>query len=204
MSRRGQDEDVIRLWESGYALIGYASFSGSVIGTSADAALEQGKKIGAAVVVYYSKYQGTVTGSTTVPTTSTATTYSPSGRAYTTTIYGTSEIPYSMERYEFLAMYFAKTKDFTIGVLVRAPTGEEQQAFGTNKGLVVVAVRRGSSSYDAEVLPGDLILKIDGQTIDGPPMSLRPIFDAAAGREIVLSIRRKSGEITKRVMVRKI
>jgi C-terminal processing protease CtpA/Prc len=84
-----------------------------------------------------------------------------------------------------------------------APSRDEQQAFGTNKGLIVASVRRESSSYDAEVLPGDLLLKIDGQTIDGGPASLRPTFAAAAGGEVTLTIRRKTGEVTKRVVVRR-
>jgi hypothetical protein len=61
-----------------------------------------------------------------------------------------------------LAVYFAKMKDMGLGVSTSEPTRPEQQTFGTNKGIVVRAVRNGSSAYDAEILPGDLILKFDG------------------------------------------
>ena len=58
------------------------------------------------------------------------------------------------------------------------------------------AVRRGSSAYEAEILPGDLILRFDGVFV-AQDQATRRLLDAARGRTVTLTILRPSkGEIT--------
>jgi S1-C subfamily serine protease len=199
MSRAGMMEDRAKLWERGYGVIGYSSFNGP--NAESDGALAQGNKIGAAIAVFYSKFQTTRTGATTTTTPVTSTTVAPSGRTYTTTSYLSQTIPYSVDRYDFFVSYYAKVKDYGLGTFSTDPTPAEQQAFGTNKGIVVRAVRRGSSAYDAEILPGDLLLRWDGQIIPNLEAS-RAMFEASLGGEVSVTILRNSREITKRVMMR--
>lgn len=131
-----------------------------------------------------------------------STTIAPSGAMYTTTSYVPQTSSYSVDRYEFLAVYFARMKAMGFGVSTSERTGPEQQAFGTNKGIVVRAVRRGSSAYDSEILPGDLILKFDGAFV-AQDQATRRLLDAASGRTVTLTILRPSkGEVTKQVAVR--
>lgn len=195
-------QDRYKMWEQGYGVIGTANFNGSSMGTDSSLALDQANKVGAAVVVFYRQYEGTRTGTTTTTMPMTATTVAPSGATYTTTAYVPQTSSYSVDRYDFLAVYFAKMKDIGLGVSTSEPTGQEQQAFGTNKGIVVRAVRKSSTAYNAEILPGDLILKFDGVYVGQDPAT-RQMLDAARGRTVTLTILRPSkGEITKQVLVR--
>lgn len=195
-------QDRWAMWERGYGVIGRAAFNGSGSGTDDSLAVEQANKVGAAVVVLYTEFDRTITGTTTTTTPVTSTTVGPGGALYVTTSYVPQTSSYSIDRYHFLALYFARLKDIGLGVATSAPTRSEQQAFGTNKGMAVRAVRRGSSAHDAEILPGDLILRFDGASVaEDPP--LRELVDAARGRTVTLTILRPSkGQIAKRVLIR--
>lgn len=202
MSAQEIAQDRWKMWEQGFGVIGTAAFNGSTMGTESSLAIDQANKVGAAVVVLYSQYEGTRTGTTTTTMPVSSTTIAPSGAMYTTTTYLPQTSSYSVDRYEFLAVYFARMKDMGFGVSTSEPTGPEQQAFGTNKGIVVRAVRRGSSAYDAEILPGDLILRFDGVFV-AQDQATRRLLDAARGRTVTLTILRPSkGEISKQVAVR--
>lgn len=195
-------QDRWAMWERGYGVIGRAAFNGSRSGTDGSLAVEQANKVGAAVVVLSTEFDRTITGTTTTTTPVTSTTVGPGGLQYVTTSYLPQTSSYSIDRYHFLALYFARLKDIGLGVATSAPTGPEQQAFGTNKGMVVRAVRRGSAAHDAEILPGDLLLRFDGApvTVD-PPLGV--LVDAARGRTVTLTILRPSkGQIAKHVLIR--
>lgn len=123
-------EDGKKMFENGYALVGYSSFwkGGSLDWEDAKI---QAKKVGAEIVFCYSKYKDTVSGVYPLITpdvrTSTTTssgsiygsggygTYSGSG---TTTTYGTNTtfIPYNISRSDYLATYWGKTKPPVLGV----------------------------------------------------------------------------------------
>ncbi len=80
----------------------------------------------------------------------------------TTTTYGTQTtmIPYSASRYEYLATYWAKIKVIFFGVHVRDMNAELRQKNRTNKGVYVYAVIKGSPAFNADIVNGDVLLKI--------------------------------------------
>jgi hypothetical protein len=173
--------DSSRMSEDGYISVGYSSFyaSGDV---TRENLLAQAKKVGAAKVIYYQEYMDTQSGvmPLTLPNTQTTyhsgsvSAYGNGGNAYgsyngSSTTYGTSTsyIPYSRDRFEYGATYWVKMKMPVLGVQVRDPNLEERTAAGTNKGAVVVLSIKGGPAFEADMLPGDLVIKINDNDVVG-------------------------------------
>lgn len=201
--------------ERGFYLIGTSSFvSGSE--ASDQQAMEQGRKVGADLVVIASpRYAGTTTSAMpfTMPTTSTsystgtATAYGPMGsvNAYgsgTTTTYGTSTtmIPITVTRNIYSAAYFVKIK-VRFGVGYSSLTDEERRALGSNKGVRVDYVIEDSPAYRADMLVDDIILAVDGSQISGQ-QSMGEAIDRSAGRSVQVQIIRQGKRMEKTVHVR--
>src|SRR5688572_4162287 len=91
------DEDYLKLFENNYDMIGYSSFNAANV--DPDQALMQGKKVHAEIVLVYTEYTHTKSGTTqlslpnttTSSTTMSGTAYGPAGMAsYSGTAYTTS------------------------------------------------------------------------------------------------------------------
>jgi len=199
-STTDQEHDGRALLENGYLLIGYSSFNAGAVDSKQ--AVRQAKKVGAAIVLVQSQYTNTVTG--TIPYTvqnpsQTVTTYH-SGSVYgsggyggysgtsTTTVpggYTTHQIPYSVNRYEYGATFWAKSKPLSLGVQVNDLTDEMRREIGSNRGVVVNVVVKGSPAFNADIIRGDIITRINDETIADAQ-----IFGATvsryAGQDVVL------------------
>lgn len=194
----------------GYVLIGSSSFT-SGRGESEQAALAQGAKVGADLVViinptYAGSTQGvmplTLPTSQTTYTSGTATAYGSGGSvtAYgsgTSTTYGstTSYIPYTINRYSYGAGYFIK-HHFVLGTLIRPLTDAERQQYQTNAGIYVRAVVDGTPAFTSDVLPGDILMKIDGQPI-GAAADFSETIERFRGRKVEIQIKRGSVDVLK-------
>jgi membrane-associated protease RseP (regulator of RpoE activity) len=203
--------DVRNMYEQGYGPIGASSFVAPP--KNQNGALDRAKKVGAAVVIVGSKYQSTVTGvaPVTTPTTSTAfsngtaSAYGAGGSAFgtysgTTTTYGTQTeyVPYSVDRYDQWAVYFAPLARRGFGALVNPMTDEQRRATGTNRGLQILALRKGSPAYEADILPGDLLLKLGDKDVDDIQVYHAAIA-GAAGRTVDVEIFRDGKRLSKQV-----
>lgn len=205
------EEDVNAMWAQGFGLLGYATFNGPNQGVQG--ALAQGKKVGATRVVVSAQYARTVSGAIplTTPTTTTSYTsgnvsaFGSGGSAFgtyngTTTTQGvrTTYIPYSVDRYDQVATFFAPLARQGMGLLVRAIQPTEAQAIGTNSALFVRAVRQGSPAFKVDILPGDYL-----KAINGVPVSDAQTFQAAiaARGEVRVVVLRHGQERTMTVMV---
>lgn len=181
-SSAGIQNDIREMIRHGYAQIGYSNFNAGSDGGKESQLRVQAQKIGAQVVITGSSYTGTVTGSIpwTTPTTSTsyttgqATAYGRGGpvTAYgsaTTTTYGsqTTMIPYSVNRSDFGAAYFFKSKYHT-GVYTKELSDETRRAMGSNKGVLVDIVVDGSPAFMADIIPGDVIISINDAPVFSP------------------------------------
>lgn len=198
----------------GYVVIGYSSFN-SGRAESEQGALEQGAKVGADVVVVVNPtYTGTVSSviPMTTPTTQTsyssgtATAYGAGGtvNAYgssTTTTYGTNTtyIPMHTNRYDYGALYLVKRR-YTLGTHWRDLTDAERQALQTNKGVYILGVVNGTPAFEADILPGDVILSINGQSASDQ-MGFSKLIDAHRGQTVRLAIFRQGAPITKEVQL---
>lgn len=168
-------QDVKRMFERGYVNIGESSFNAEA--EPKENALAKAKEVGAECVIIYSQYTGTDTGSIPFTTTTPVTTYqsgsvntfSGSYSAFgnyrgtsTTYVPQTTYIPYSIDRYDQNALFFAPMKESCFGVLSEDMTDDQKRMVGSNKGFVVSAVRHDSPADLANLLPGDIVTAVDG------------------------------------------
>ena len=196
----------------GYAVIVYSSFNGGVVQAD-QGALDQGRKVGAdLVVVSNPSYTGT--RSTVIPivtpTTSTsyssgtATAYGSGGTATaygtsTTTTYGTQTdfIPMHVDRFDYLAVYFVKMK-VRLGAFVHDLSPEQRQELQSNHGVAIVSIVNGSPAFEADILVGDVILTMDGKPMAGSA-DYSATLDAKAGRRVDLTLYRHGTIVAKSV-----
>lgn len=194
----------------GYLVIGESSFN-SGESESDEHALTQGQAVGAdLVLIFMPQHTGSVTSSVpiTTPTTNTsyttanASAYGPGGpvSAYgsaTTTTYGSSTtyVPMTVNRSAYGAIYFVKGR-FRIGAFVRSLNDLERQVLQTNQGVVVVTIVNDSPAYRADVLPGDMIIAMDGENVPNHEAFTR-MANERKGRMIKLSLIRQGRAIEK-------
>ncbi len=174
-----------KLFEEGYNVIGYSHFT-SGMGENSDHALAQGKKLGACLVLYGARHSHTSSGAVPIitPTTST-TTHSgsisgagaPIGYSGTSTTYGstTTMMPYSVNVYEYLAVYAVKTRPGPVGVLLEEIPDDVKRRLDSRQGALVTAVRRDGNAYRANIFAGDILLTLNDEPISatGPAPAFR-------------------------------
>lgn len=172
-------ETVLKMFERGFGLVGYSAFNGPI--EKSKKALSKAEEVGATKVVILSEYINTVNGTLSIPSSKhvttyhsgTVSTYGNGGSTYggysgTSTSYvpTTSYIPYSVARYDQTALFFAALKPSCLGIMVSEPSEAEKRMVGTNKVVIVTAVRQGSAAYHADVLSGDLIATTGAKGLD--------------------------------------
>lgn len=213
------EADTLKMVEDGYALIGYSSFIGPKF--NENQAIYQAKQLKASVVVVYSKYFDTKSGirPLVLPDVKTsvssgqATAYgsafgsggyaSGSATAYgtgTTTTYGTKTIytPYSIDRFEQGATYWVKVKRSLFGALVNDLPSELRQKTGSNKGVLVIAVVKGTPAFSADILRGDVIKKVNNtEILDRNHFAVTIL--ANANKKVNITILRDGKEMVKEV-----
>jgi len=206
------DNDVFSMRENGYFLIGHSIFNvGSV---SKNDVVKQGKEIYAETIIVYSEYTGTQTGMVplTLPTTQTYNTNF-SGSSYalgvgtiqhtgtartTTSGMSTTYIPYSVNRSDYLALYFVKLKPTVIGIHENTIPTEVRKEIGTNKGVYVEIVILGSPAFNSDIIIGDVIFKIgDLDTFD--IKSYTKAIREYRGKTVEVSLYRKDKILKKNV-----
>lgn len=153
------DADMLRLLEDGYFPIGRSSW----VGTPEDIkkTTKFAKKIKASVALVNYRYIETVSGGTRIV-------MMPVIGGYGGMIGGAH--PVSFDRYEQTTFFFVKLKPEINGFGFRWDnlTTQQASAVGSGKGIVVRAIVRGSTAFDAGIIKGDIILTIAGQDISTP------------------------------------
>lgn len=174
------EKDIGSLFFKGLGIIGDSVFNGEQ--ESIKGAIKQAKEVGATHIVVAKRYSRTISGTMpiTVPdnnnsySSGNVSVYGSGGYATgtysgTTTTYGTKTtyVPYSVDRYDQLALFFAPLEKKGYGVILSELTNEQKQMIGSNKGVSVWAVREGSPAYKVDIIPGDIIQSINGVSIGG-------------------------------------
>lgn len=209
------DELVDAYSAQGYFVIGHSSFNGGRAAADTDA-IAQGKKVGADLVVISSpRYTGTRSSVIPIVTPTTSTSYTTgsatafgsggSATAYgsaTTTTYGsrTNYVPISTDRYDFLAVYMVKIRA-RVGAVVKNLSDAQKQLMQSNHGVVVTGIMNGSPAFDADLLVGDILLSVDGETI-GDADSYGEILKNHSGQTCKFQIYRNGKVIDKQVSIR--
>lgn len=181
--KRLPDEPLDTIFAKMYALryfpVGSSEWEGPA-GANDSEAIAQAKKIGASLVMWGSNYSHTASGVMPV------TTYNPGGVSTTyhsgtvfsgggsgqysgtSTTYnpGTSStnyVPYSVDRYNYVAIFFARFKPDLLGIKFDfTPPIEYKKQFDTNTGALVLGVVDGWRASKANILPGDIIMSVNG------------------------------------------
>jgi C-terminal processing protease CtpA/Prc len=204
-------KDAQSMLESGYTLLGRAKFRDRKLDESL--AVEQGESVGAWVVLVESKYVSTVTESvpfgqwipdqTTITTEDTLVQHDPRKppvviqKQTVQTVQGeyqTTFVPQNVEYYDYSATFWAKTRRPLIGVLVQSLTDDLKKVLETNKGVVVKVVVRDSPAFNADVLKGDVLMKLAGEEIRSPDQFF-DIVSRNAGKKVVLDLFRNGRDV---------
>ena len=213
---RGNDPEADRktLLQNGYALVGYSHFNAA--SASESQLIAQAKKVRAEMVVTYSAYTNTVSGTIplTMPNTRTSTTtmtgsaYGPSGytsmsgTAYTTsTGTQTTYIPYSTNRYDFAADYWVKLKPFSFGAYFDDLTPEARREIGSNKGVIVTTVVNDSPAFMADIFEGDILRSFNDEEIVNS-VDFGAKISGAAGQRVEVGVLRGAEMLLKQVELR--
>ena len=143
--------DEKNVMRNGYALIGVSHFQGPTQLQSA--LMSQAKKVGADVVLYSCQYLGSK--QTEVPIVQ----YHPA-QTHTTTTKGT------VQRYQYGAEFFRRMPPVIFGVMVLPLPNEIRQQLEKNTGAFVYVVVNDSPAFNADILEGDVILKMNGENVE--------------------------------------
>jgi hypothetical protein len=207
------DADIKRLHQQGYAIIGQSNFEISG-GLDQSALQAQAKKVGGDIVLYRTDYLGSHPGvkpvlqyepgqtyTTTTSGTVNANAYGSGGYAYGTgNYYGTSTtttpgtlytqmVPVTLHRYAHHAIFWRKTKPPVLGILARPLPDDLKATLQRNGGVVVAVVLDNSPAFRANILEGDVMLKIAGEDV-ASPQDYADKMPKYAGQKVDLEILR--------------
>lgn len=173
------EADIGALWTKGFVAIGYTAFDTNNGSTRDGERLA--KKLKARYVIISSQMTATSTIQIPIKTPNNTTSYTNgtvnvlgnNGSAQgnynqTTTTYGsnTTYIPMVSSRYSKMAIFFRELEKQGTGINPRELLPEEVRRFETKRAFVVRFVRDGSPAYMADILPGDVVLKVNDAPAD--------------------------------------
>ena len=212
--------DTSSMLQNGYQIIGESSFWCVDCPITKPMLDEQAKKVGADTVLYFTKYEGSEQGYATVPvyhpgttsyTTSsgnmTANVFGSGGSAFgsgsymgtsTTTTPGTFTsqiVPVTRQRFTDWVSFWRKGKPPVLGVYVNNLTPELRQKFQRNTGAIVLVVINDSPAFRANILPGDILTKIDATEISSGQDFLAKL-PGMAGKKVDVIVLRNDTTLT--------
>jgi serine protease Do len=205
-----------KLGREGYVVIGNASFEANARDYNS-ALREKAKEVQADIVLVNQSFAGTMTGVMPLMTYQpgqSATTYSTgqvhanaygtggyatgtanySGVSTTTTpgTFSTNYVPYSVQRNNYSA-YFLRKQYVVAGWHVAPLSDEQRMALQRNTGFVVNFVMEGSPAFRANILPGDIIIALDGN-IAGSEEEFQKLTRQRANQIVKITILRRGTE----------
>jgi hypothetical protein len=192
--RGGNDEaaDKRALYENDYAPLGASNFTAAAA-ADPQAALRQGQRVKAALVVLYGTVQGTPDGVGLRPLP-----FHPRPAGYTAVgapaadtngARATIGLLPPLPAAQHVATYWAKTPPPILGVLMRALDENEKGRLLRNDGIVIELVANDSPAAAAHLQPGDIVLAIDGKPI--LDLAAMPAFlGSVAGHKVRLDLLR--------------
>jgi len=172
-SARDFETDRRALTEDGYILIGYSSFNATI--ADPRDAISHARRIGAAIVLLESRHASTERGATSY-----ALQNLPGG-------YTIHHVPYSIDRYDFGATFWAKAKSTILGIAATDLSADDRIGLSRNRGAVVDVVIKRSPAFDADIMRGDVITKFNGELLTDAS-ELSEMTRRHAGKEVVLEI----------------
>jgi hypothetical protein len=182
------EADELAMLENGYMLLGASIFAEG--GADARQAVEQGKRVGAAAVIAYGGDFKVFPGRPlpwwpNLPD-------PPSGGEAKGAGIGESMIaapPPAALTAGYAATYWRKVAPTIFGAVLRALDRDEMARWSRRTGAVVEAVRVCTSAQAANILRGDVLVAIEGKSIQDVA-AIDPYLDSIAGRKIHVDLLR--------------
>ena len=169
------ERDMDIMLSKGYVAIGSSAFNGQIAG--ADDVAAQATRVGATIAIVRYNYTNTQTSTVPLFVPTTATSYH-SGLVHgyggsasysgTSTTSGTTVVPMTMHqrRFDQEAIYFGKsTKRPKYGVYLNDLSPETRREIQRNMGALVTIVVEDTPAFLGNVLPGDILIKVDGTDV---------------------------------------
>jgi hypothetical protein len=206
VSRKTTKESVQDMVEEGYSLIGVSSFHGP--DESLDGARKKAEQLHAAVVHVHKEYTNSETANIPITTYNTVTTNSTGtvGGTYysgtsTTTVPETTNYQVTYGMYNYFAAYWVKTKPGIIGAQLLDLSSARREELGRNRGVEVTAVVKAGPAFLADILRGDVIIRL-GESEISDRGSATEALRRYAGSKIDVVVLRKGKELTIPVQLR--
>lgn len=188
--------DADNLYRDGYVLLGVSAFSGPA--QAPNALMTHAKRVGADVVLSSLRYLGSEQTTLALPQYNPGQTYTTTssgvvtgfggtgsyyGNSTTTTpgTFSTQYVPVTIQRFSYEAGFFRKSGPYTLGVRYAALPTELRQQLERNTGVVISVVVNGSPAFNANILEGDVVLKMNNEDISSAT-DFRDKLAAAAGQ----------------------
>jgi hypothetical protein len=202
VSQQNAQATYSELRRHGYIMFAESNFYGPASKTTNDQAIEQARKVGAALLVLGVSYKDTLSGSRTLvlpgaPVTSTVSTTGNYGGTYynansTVTTPGPAQaynIPYSVDRNNFYASYWVlrDPKSYKFGGQVQDLNAESRAKLHRNTGVSVSFVVVGTPAFLANVMENDVITKINGMDVTDRA-SFNKQVEQLSGQEVGLDL----------------
>jgi len=172
---------VNQMFYEGFAIIGTSAWEGPG-NQGNNEAVAQAKKVGACLVFWKANYSHTDQGVMPIMTYTpggTSTTihsgtvysggstgmYSGTSTTYNPGTTSTEYVPYSVNRYNYQAVYFARVANDpqSLMIMTQAPPDSYMRETDSRAGVLVAAVMKDGNAYKANIFPGDIIMTINGQ-----------------------------------------
>ena len=186
-----QTVDFQILLENGYAPLGFSEVESG--GSDPRQAVDQGKQIGAALVVLYGKRFDPAPGVTL-----TALPFhqqSPDASAADEGNEGTiGSLPATSAKGR-VAVFWGKTKPQVLGIGARALHADEKARLRRDTGIVIEGVTQGSPAAAAHIQAGDVVLAIDGKKILDPA-AVPAFLDSVAGKKVRIDLLRNGAPLS--------
>ena len=108
--------------------------------------------------------------------------------------------PYTVSLYNISVFFLTQMKVFSTGLYVAELDNKSRGIIGSNKGVQVTLVVNGSSAYDADVIPGDIITQIGADKLTDYA-SYADASQAYAGQNTVFIINRAGSILKKNIKI---
>jgi PDZ domain len=209
---------------AGYVPIGSADFYANARKVSQSQLVAQAKSVGASLVLIHTSFRDTVSGSVpfTVPNAPIVSTVSTSGTVnsygsggYATGTYSgtgtittpggstTYQMPYQFDRNNYDATFWVKrdTSKIMLGINPGPLTDAQRHELQRNSGIVAAVVVNGTPAFQANILEGDILLKINDEDLIEPATMVAQT-EKYAGQTVTFQILRDGQPKTIRVTLR--
>ena len=206
-------EDAQNWYAKGYVPLGYTAFNGP--SGTLDDVRAQARRVGASIVLVTSDFTGTRTSSGVIPVPTTTTTnhsfnnhstiYGTGGSVQifgnttgSSTTHGQTYVPFTnqVDRYDQTSLYLVKSNiKYRFGLRFGDLTSADRSALKRNTGVKVGVVIERTPAFYANVLPGDVIVRVDDQDVRDQAHAMQLMNDVPVNRvSSVLTILRDGQE----------